>query len=107
MISADKIRAGINRYANEDFINKMPGWRGFALGAALDMLLLKVPDTDIEPIFQALRVRIDKYPEGVTLNADDMKSIHPTYGAMVSSLIEQVTFRRNDIDKIYRYIKEA
>lgn len=107
MVSADKIRAGLNRYANEDFISKMSGWRGFALGAALDMLLLKITDTDIEPIFHALRTRMDKYPEGVSINAEDMKSIHPVYGAMVSAIIEHVTFRRADIDKMYRYIKEA
>lgn len=108
MVSADKIRRGVERYVNEEFIANTSGWRQFAAGTALGVLLPKISsDIDIETMYQAASDQMSKQPDGITITREDMQAMHPTAGTLIGALISSVTFRQSDLDKLYRYIMEG
>lgn len=108
MARADQIQRGIQRYVHEEFLDGMSGWQRFAaataLGAALPMIK---GDIDIEPVYRSAKEQIQQHPTGVTMTKADMVALHPLLGTVAGTMIDSVTFRESDIDKLYRYIMEG
>lgn len=108
MAKAHAIQRGIQRYVNEEFLGDMSGWQQFAAATALGAALpLIKSDIDIEPIYRSAKEQMATHPAGVTMTKADMMQLHPLIGTVAGTLMDSVTFREADIDKLYRYIMEG
>lgn len=105
-VEAAKVRRGIERYINEEFVSKLTGAKQFLLAGGLGAFLpLIKDDVDVDTVYKAYRKQFETQPS-VTITKEDMQEFHPI-GAMLGGLIGPVTFNINDIDKLYRYIMEG
>ena len=108
MATAIQIRRGIQRYVNEELVQNMTGWQQFAAATALGAIVPQIKsDVDIEPIYHSAKEQFAARPAGVTLTKADMVQMHPVIGAIAGSLMDSITFREGDLDKLYRYITEG
>lgn len=108
MARAEQIQRGIQRYVNEEFLAGMSGWQQFAAATALGAALPLIKnETDIEPLYRSAKEQIQQHPAGVTMTKADMVALHPLLGTVAGVMIDSVTFREADIDKLYRYIMEG
>lgn len=104
-VREQNIRAGVERYVNEEFMSRLDGWKQVAMGAAMGMLLPQIKgEYDVDPIYNALKEQFRKHPEGITINREDMIQMHPVYGAVVAAIVAPVTFRTDDLDRLYNFI---
>lgn len=105
-VEAAKVRNGIERYINEEFVSKMSGAKQFLLAGGLGAFLPMIKeDVDVETIYRSYRKQFDVQPT-LTVTREDMQELHPL-GALIGGMIGSVTFKVNDIDKLYRYIMEG
>lgn len=108
MARPEQIRRGLERYVNEEFVGNMSGWQQFAAATALGAALPHIKkEIDIEPIYQSAMEQISRRPGGIVISKEDMKTMHPVLGALAGMIVDSVTFRAEDIEKIYRYIMEG
>lgn len=105
-VEAVKVRNGIERYINEEFISKLSGVKQFMLAGGLGAFLPMIKDdVDVESIYRAYRKQFEIQPS-LTITKEEMQDLHPI-GAVLGGVIGPVTFKVNDIDKLYRYIMES
>lgn len=108
MARPEQIRRGIERYVNEEFIGGMSGWQQFAAATALGAALPQIKkEIDIEPIYQSAMEQISRRPGGITITKEDMQQMHPVFGTLAGMIMNSVTFRGDDIERLYRYIEEG
>ena len=112
MASLGQVQAGITRYLDEEFINKMVGWQKWVFGSFAGIILLR-----IEEIFNNLKNNEAVKMLNIIDEFDniDIEVLHREFakqarkGAITISLpiAGSVTLNSTDVDKIYQYIKEA
>lgn len=105
-VEAAKVRRGIERYLNEEFVCKLSGTKQFLMGGAMGAVLpLIKEDMDVDTIYKSYRKQFEAQPS-VTITKEDMQDLHPA-GILVAGVVGPVTFKVNDLDKLYRYIMEG
>lgn len=108
MARPEQIRRGVERYVSEEFLAGMSGWQQFAAATALGAALPHInKDIDIEPIYQSAVEQMNRRPGGITLTKDDMKQMHPVLGMLAGMIVDSVTFKMHDLEKLYQYIMEG
>ena len=65
------------------------------------------PIINIEPIYQSAMEQMNRRPGGITLTKDDMKQMHPVLGMLAGMIVDSVTFKMHDLEKLYQYIMEG
>ena len=112
MVGMDRVKRGIARYIDDEFINKMSGWQKWVFGAGAAMYLenfaanmqklaenpivksLGILDgagnVAVERLHQQLRVQAQKGP--ITFDVPMMGTI---------------TLNETDVEKLYNYIMQA
>lgn len=108
MATAIQLRRGIQRYINEELIQNMTGWQQFAAATALGAAMPQIKnDMDIEPVYRSAKEQFAARPAGVTVTKADMMQMHPIIGAVAGTIMDSITFKESDLDKLYRYIMEG
>lgn len=110
MARADQLQRGIQRYVNEEIIEKqnLSNWQKFAAATALGAALPHIKkDVEIDAIYRSAKEQFAAMPGGLTLTKADMMQIHPIVGACAGMLMDSITFSEADLDKLYRYILEG
>ena len=113
MVTFTQVKSGVAKYITDEIIAKMDGWKKWVSGAAVTMAMLKA-----DTLFDAL-----KHNEIVTMlgiiRSDGMididtmrnafKAQADTTGPITIEIpaIGNLTLSSEDIDMLYRYIKEG
>ena len=112
MVSLAQVRAGLTKYLDEEFILKLNGWQKWVFGAFAGIALLR-----IDEIFESLKgneiVKMLKVIDD--FDNIDLDMLHEQFArqaqksavTFTAPVIGPVTLNSADVDKIYRYIKEA
>ena len=105
-VEAAKVRAGVSRYLQEEFIDKLTGAKQFVMGTATGAVTQLIQsDVDIDWIYKSAKQQFQTKPS-VTITKEDLQDMHPMAG-VVGSLLGPVTINAADLDKLYRYIMEG
>lgn len=112
MVSLMQIQNGVAKYLDEEFINKLDGWQKWVFGAFSTMALLRIDELFLKVKnneFVKLLNVIDEYDYIDLESLFEQFSKQAQKGAITFSLpmIGKVTLNSVDVEKIYRYIKEA
>lgn len=111
MIARERVAAGVLRYVDCEVCPHVPGFKSVALAAVAALYAQKIP-----VIFD----RLQAHPAVAILDvisADGMVDVDALYNAFAPKIsqpvqlnvpfIGQISIDRAEIDKMYRYIKEA
>lgn len=112
MVSLAQIQAGLTRYLDEEFVNKLTGWQKWVFGSFAGIALLR-----IDEIFNKLKQNDIVKMLNIIDDFDniDIDILHREFskqarkGAVTMSLpvVGTVTLNGADVDKLYQYIMEA
>lgn len=109
MVTLNQIVNGIIEYADAEFVSKLHDWRKWVVGGAIGLAVGNAPQ-----IFETLRSNAMVKALGV-ISEDNMVDIEKIYRIMAQQadksdivcdipLLGAVTFKREDVDKLYTYI---
>lgn len=112
MVSLAQIQAGLTRYLDEEFVNKLTGWQKWVFGSFAGIALLR-----IDEIFNKLKQNDIVKMLNIIDDFDNIDidilyrefSKQARKGAVTMSLpvVGTVTLNGADVDKLYQFIKEA
>lgn len=111
MITYEILKAGCSKYLDMELMPKIPGWRKWAVGAALAMYLEKGID-----VFNALKEN-DFIKALDVINKDNEIDLEKLYKAILAqaeksavtfktNILGDITIKADDVKKLYCYIKE-
>ena len=112
MVTYNQVVNGMSRYIDQEIINKIQGWQRWALGAGAGIMMTKGTN-----IFNALKAHpIIKMLE--VIDENDMIDIDTIYGEIRKQaekgsatidipMVGSITLTKDDVDKLYRLIKEG
>lgn len=111
MIAKERVTAGVLRYIDCEVCPHVPGFKSVALAAVAAMYAQKIP---------AIFDKLQKHPAISLLDIiseDGMVDVDAVYNAFAPKIsqpvqlnvpfIGQISIDRAEIDKLYRYIREA
>ena len=112
MVAYNQVVNGMTKYIDQEIINKIQGWQRWALGAGAGIMMTKGTN-----IFNTLKANaIIKMLD--VIDENDMIDIDTIYkelrkqaekGAVTfdAPMIGTITLTKDDVDKLYRFIKEG
>ena len=112
MVTYNQVVNGMSRYIDQEIVNKMQGWQRWALGAGAGIMMNKGAN-----VFNALKMHpVVKMFE--VIDENDMIDIDTIYAELRKQaekgsatfdapMIGTITLTKDDVDKLYRLIKEG
>ena len=112
MIHYSKVMAGLHRYLNEDLVSKFrgTGW-GWVLGGLLELAMMNAHRiyewATTKPI-----VKMCGYVDGEAVDVETLYTVFLAQAKLSNAVIPipcigPRTYTASDIEKLYKYIKEA
>ena len=113
MVTFAQVKSGMSKYIAEEIISKMDGWKLWVSGAAVALVLNKA-----DSLFDS--VKDNEFVSMLGIVRDDgmidLESLRSAFKAQAEKsgaiaidipAIGTITIGSNDIDMIYRYIKDG
>ena len=112
MVTYNQVVNGMTKYIDQEIINKIQGWQRWALGAGAGIMMNKGTN-----IFNAFKAHpVVKMLE--VIDDNDMIDIDTIYGEIRKQaekgsatidipMVGSITLTKDDVDKLYRLIKEG
>ena len=112
MVTYNQVVNGMAKYIDQEIINKIQGWQRWALGAGAGIMMNKGTNIfnslKMHPVVQMLEV----------IDENDMIDIDTIYGEIRKQaekgsatveipMVGSITLTKDDVDKLYRLIKEG
>ena len=112
MVTYNQVVNGMTKYIDQEIINKIQGWQRWALGAGAGIMMNK--GTNIfnafkaHPVVKMLEVIDDNDMIDIdTIYAELRKQAEKGSATFDAPMIGTITLTKDDVDKLYRLIKEG
>ena len=112
MVTYNQVVNGMAKYIDQEIINKIQGWQRWALGAGAGIMMTKGTN-----IFNALKANpiikmLDVIDENDMIDIDTIyaelrKQAEKGSATFDAPMIGTITLTKDDVDKLYRLIKEG
>ena len=112
MVAYNQVVNGMTKYIDQEIINKIQGWQRWALGAGAGIMMTKGANIfntlKANPIIKMLDV-IDENDmiDIETIYAELRKQAEKGSATFEAPMIGTITLTKDDVDKLYRLIKEG
>lgn len=112
MVSMDKVKRGIARYVDEEFINKINGWQKWVFGAGFAMFLenfaANMQRAKENPMVKSLGLIDDMNNVAVDRMRQQLK-VQAQKGPITFEIpmLGSITLNESDVDKLYNLIMQA
>ena len=112
MVTYNQVVNGMAKYIDQEIINKIQGWQRWALGAGAGIMMNK--GTNIfnafkaHPVVKMLEVIDDNDMIDIdTIYTEIRKQAEKGSATFDAPMIGTITLTKDDVDKLYRLIKEG
>ena len=112
MVTYNQVVNGMAKYIDQEIVNKIQGWQRWALGAGAGIMMNK--GTNIfnafkaHPVVKMLEVIDDNDMIDIdTIYAELRKQAEKGSATFDAPMIGTITLTKDDVDKLYRLIKEG
>lgn len=112
MVTYNQVVNGMTKYIDQEIINKIQGWQRWALGAGAGIMMTKGAN-----IFNTLKANpiikmLDVIDENDMIDIDTIyteirKQAEKSPATFNAPMIGTITLTKDDVDKLYRLIKEG
>ena len=112
MVAYNQVVNGMTKYIDQEIINKIQGWQRWALGAGAGIMMTKGSN-----MFNALKANpiikmLDVIDENDMIDIDTIytelrKQAEKGSATFDAPMIGTITLTKDDVDKLYRLIKEG
>ena len=112
MVTYNQVVNGMAKYIDQEIINKIQGWQRWALGAGAGIMMTKGAN-----IFNTLKANpvvkmLDVIDENDMIDIDTIyaelrKQAEKGSATFDAPMIGTITLTKDDVDKLYRLIKEG
>lgn len=104
MVGLEQVRRGILTYVNKELAPLLPTWQGVLVEALAPVVL----DAKTKEILNGKLLAGSGLVDGATINVDEVyKMVKNTALGRWPMEIAGFRFTESDLDKLYRYVKEA
>ena len=112
MVTYNQVVNGMSRYIDQEIVNKMQGWQRWALGAGAGIMMNKGTNMfnafKAHPVVKMLEVIDDNDMIDIdTIYAELRKQAEKGSATFDAPMIGTITLTKDDVDKLYRLIKEG
>lgn len=112
MVTYNQVVNGMTKYIDQEIINKIQGWQRWALGAGAGIMMNK--GTNMFNAFKAHPVvkMLEVIDENGMIDIDTIytelrKQAEKGSATFDAPMIGTITLTKDDVDKLYRLIKEG
>ena len=106
MVAAEKIKAGVTRYLDNEILPRMPAFKAVAFGTAAALYLRRLPEI-CSQIPASMGITNDSGMIDLDAIREELRGRMNQPVDIDVPMIGRLTIDRDEIDKIYRYIMEA
>ena len=112
MVTYNQVVNGMSRYIDQEIVNKMQGWQRWALGAGAGIMMNKGTNMfntlKAHPVVKMLEVIDENDMIDIdTIYAELRKQAEKGSATFDAPMIGMITLTKDDVDKLYRLIKEG
>jgi hypothetical protein len=112
MVTYNQLANGITKYIDQEIINKIQGWQRWALGAGAGIMMNKGTNMfnafKAHPVVKMLEVIDDNGMIDIdTIYTELRKQAEKGSATFDAPMIGTITLTKDDVDKLYRLIKEG
>ena len=112
MVTYNQVVNGMSRYIDQEIVNKMQGWQRWALGAGAGIMMNKGTNMfnafKAHPVVKMLEVIDENGMIDIdTIYAELRKQAEKGSATFDAPMIGTITLTKDDVDKLYRLIKEG
>ena len=112
MVTYNQVVNGVAKYIDQEIINKIQGWQRWALGAGAGIMMNKGTNMfkafKAHPVVKMLEVIDDNDMIDIdTIYAELRKQAEKGSATFDAPMIGTITLTKDDVDKLYRLIKEG
>lgn len=112
MVTYNQVVNGMAKYIDQEIINKIQGWQRWALGAGAGIMMNKGTNMfnafKAHPVVKMLEVIDDNDMIDIdTIYAELRKQAEKGSATFDAPMIGTITLTKDDVDKLYRLIKEG
>ena len=112
MVTYNQVVNGMSRYIDQEIVNKMQGWQKWALGAGAGIMMTRGANTfnalKNHPIVKMLEVIDENGMIDIdTIYSELRKQAEKGSATIDIPMVGTITLTKDDVDKLYRLIKEG
>ena len=112
MVTYNQVVNGMTKYIDQEIINKIQGWQRWALGAGAGIMMTKGANMfntlKANPIIKMLDVIDENDMIDIdTIYTEIRKQAEKSPATFNAPMIGTITLTKDDVDKLYRLIKEG
>ena len=112
MVTYNQVVNGMTKYIDQEIINKIQGWQRWALGAGAGIMMNKGTNMfnafKAHPVVKMLEVIDDNGMIDIdTIYTELRKQAEKGSATFDAPMIGTITLTKDDVDKLYRFIKEG
>ena len=112
MVTYNQVVNGMAKYIDQEIINKIQGWQRWALGAGAGIMMNKGTNMfnafKAHPVVKMLEVIDDNDMIDIdTIYTELRKQAEKGSATFDAPMIGTITLTKDDVDKLYRLIKEG
>ena len=112
MVTYNQVVNGMAKYIDQEIINKIQGWQRWALGAGAGIMMNKGTNMfnafKAHPVVKMLEVIDDNDMIDIdTIYGEIRKQAEKGSATIDIPMVGSITLTKDDVDKLYRLIKEG